>query len=342
MKDTQKIVDKIQKQIESTKKKIEALSGDYQTNTYKRMREKDSRDAKISGYRIDMDILGYLLNKATSDDINQLEISLIIKSFRDYLHTCYLTHKRFIDGSPHAQDVKFPEPSSSCADWYNKEQVPKEQSILKRADIYNTIDLISAVNIYGEILENSHKPVDQTVLKIKKLERECKMMQKGDINFTPSKVATRLVEIAGIQSNDTVLEPSAGIGSVADAIRTATDNIDVVEQMSSFRELLQLKGYNLVGDDFLQYQTDKQYDVIVANPPFSDEQNHVKHMYELLKPGGRLVTITSPHWTFANDKKSVDFRNWVEEQNSYTENLESGTFEMTGVASKILVIDKAS
>lgn len=76
------------------------------------------------------------------------------------------------------------------------------------------------------------------------------------------------------------------------------------------------------------------------NLPFSDEQNHIKHAYDLLKDGDTLVSISSPHWTFANNKKSVEFREWLEDETYFTKNLKSGTFEMTGVASKIIVIEK--
>lgn len=110
--------------------------------------------------------------------------------------------------------------------------------------------------------------------------------------------------------------------------------------MSTFRKLLKLKGYNLVGDDFLEYQPTEKYDSIIMNPPFSDEQNHIRHAYEMLADGGTLVSISSPHWTFASDKKSVEFRNWIDNETYYTQDLASGTFEMTGVPAKILVIEK--
>lgn len=116
--------------------------------------------------------------------------------------------------------------------------------------------------------------------------------------------------------------------------------IDVVERMANFRELLTLKGYNLVGDDFLEYQSAAVYDAIIMNPPFSDEQNHIKHAYSLLKDGGTLVSICSPHWTFASDKKSIDFRSFVDDALLHMEDLESGTFEMTGVSTKIIVLRK--
>lgn len=103
---------------------------------------------------------------------------------------------------------------------------------------------------------------------------------------------------------------------------------------------LLIKGYNVVGSDFLEYNTDQKYDAIIMNPPFSDEQNHIKHAYDLLKNDGILVAISSTHWTFANDKQSVEFREWLENETYFTEDLKSGTFEMTGASTKIIVIEK--
>jgi hypothetical protein len=183
--------------------------------------------------------------------------------------------------------------------------------------------------------------IDPKEQKIKELERKFKFDQKGDINFTPSDIALQLIEYADIDHNSIVLEPSAGIGNIADQIKKFVDNVDVCEQMYSYRELLGLKGFNVVESDFLQYNNPNYYDCIIMNPPFSDEQNHIKHAYDLLKVGGKLIAITSPHWTFANDKASKDFRQWFNDQGGeIAEELESGTFEMTGVKSNIIVITK--
>lgn len=110
--------------------------------------------------------------------------------------------------------------------------------------------------------------------------------------------------------------------------------------MYHFSELLKLKGHIVVGNDFLEYETSNKYDSIIMNPPFSDEQAHIKHAYDLLKSDGILVSISSPHWTFAKDKKSIEFRQWLENETYFIKDLASGTFEMTGVSSKIIVIEK--
>ena len=183
--------------------------------------------------------------------------------------------------------------------------------------------------------------IDPTEQKIKELERKYKFDQKGDINFTSSDIALQMIELADISNNSRVLEPSAGIGNIADQIKKFTPNVDVCEKMYSYSELLTLKGFNVVGSDFLQYNNINYYDCIIANPPFSAEQEHIKHAYDLLKVGGKLIAITSPHWTFANDKSSKEFRQWFENLNGeIVEELESGTFEMTQVKSNIIVINK--
>jgi len=183
--------------------------------------------------------------------------------------------------------------------------------------------------------------IDPTQQKIKELERKFKFDQRNDTFFTPSDIALQMIELADISNNSRVLEPSAGIGSIADQIKKFTPNVDVCEQMYSYSELLTLKGFNVVGSDFLQYENNNYYDCVIMNPPFSQEQEHIKHAYDLLKVGGKLIAITSPHWTFANDKSSKEFRQWFENLNGeIVEELESGTFEMTQVRSNIIVINK--
>ncbi len=113
-----------------------------------------------------------------------------------------------------------------------------------------------------------------------------------------------------------------------------------MEICSDFREILKLKGYTPAAWDFMEYNPSKKYDAIVMNPPFSGNRDidHVKHAYSMLAPGGTLVAVTSPHWSFARESKCANFRNWLDTLDYDTDDLNGGTFEMTGVHSKILVI----
>jgi len=75
---------------------------------------------------------------------------------------------------------------------------------------------------------------------------------------TPADVADQMVEAADIKPDMAVLEPSAGMGHIADRIREAGVEPDVVEIAPDRRELLQEKGFHLAEvDDFMQMEPRK-------------------------------------------------------------------------------------
>lgn len=179
---------------------------------------------------------------------------------------------------------------------------------------------------------------------ISQLEAQVQFQKLPGYFPTPKAVASRLVEEAGIKPGMSVLEPSAGKGNIAEAVRESHPDakLDVVEQQSTLRKLLDLKGFNVAGEDFLEHKG--QYDRIVMNPPFEKgaDVEHVRHAFELLKPGGRLVAIMSPHAEFASDKKSAGFREWVDSLGGISEKLPDGSFKESGTSagSRMVVLDK--
>jgi predicted RNA methylase len=184
--------------------------------------------------------------------------------------------------------------------------------------------------------------------KIKELERSLIGKNVGvDFFPTPKPVAEQMVRDAGITEGMKVLEPSAGNGNIADAIRAAGVKPDVVEISSSLRELLQAKGYNVVEHNFMDYN-EGGYDAIVMNPPFGGgaDIEHVRHAYDLLKPGGKIVAIMGEGAFFRSDRKASDFRDWLEEVNGSEEKLPQNTFQdktlmnTTGVNARIVNITK--
>ncbi len=92
--------------------------------------------------------------------------------------------------------------------------------------------------------------------KVKKLELAMVGRKKDGLDFfpTPQSVADEMINTAGIQAGMSVLEPSAGMGHIADRIRAFGVEPDVVEISSERRALLEAKGYNLVGNDFTEYK----------------------------------------------------------------------------------------
>lgn len=166
---------------------------------------------------------------------------------------------------------------------------------------------------------------------------------------TPPQVTEKLLDLADIHEDMQVLEPSAGTGSIADSIREQHPNakLAVIELQDRLRRVLELKDYKLADRNFLEHTG--QYDRIVMNPPFEKNQDidHVRHAYDLLTPGGKLVSVMGQHAFFANDKKSKAFRDWLETMDATVVDVESGAFNTakslrrTGVKTKILMLEKA-
>ena len=176
--------------------------------------------------------------------------------------------------------------------------------------------------------------------------------EKKDFQFfgTPEAVADRIVSHIDIISDSSkVLEPSAGRGALIKAVRKRNQTviIDAFEAMPENKKVLQtMENVNIIGDDFLKSDTSVKYDIIVANPPFSKNQDvtHVMRMYDHLKDGGRLVAIMSPHWQHSQDKKSQQFRDFLQSVSGQVYEIDEGAFAESGTNIKtyFVVIDKQS
>lgn len=165
---------------------------------------------------------------------------------------------------------------------------------------------------------------------------------------TPSELADKLVEMADLKAAHVILEPSAGQGAIIKAIwREIPDKtIFCCELMDINRSVLQKMGANVncVGVDFLTTTLPFKFDRIIANPPFNKNQDidHIRKMYDCLKPGGRLVSIASMSWYIGSQKKQVEFKNWLDQVGATTEEIEKGAFKESGteVGGFIITIDK--
>ncbi len=108
---------------------------------------------------------------------------------------------------------------------------------------------------------------------------------------TPEGVAAKAVELAQIGPDHSCLEPSAGQGGLADMmLSTRTICVEISELHC---QILKAKGYATVQADFLKFTSDKPFDRIVMNPPFSEGrwQAHLQHAASMLAADGRLIAI---------------------------------------------------
>jgi len=67
--------------------------------------------------------------------------------------------------------------------------------------------------------------------------------------------------------------------------------IDCVEIDPNLRAILKDKRYNVIGYDFLTFQTYSQYDLIIMNPPFKNGEKHLLKALEMCKIGGQVCCI---------------------------------------------------
>ncbi|ULQ47391.1 hypothetical protein JN531_003700 [Flagellatimonas centrodinii] len=246
--------------------------------------------------------------------------------------------------------------------------------------------------------------------RIKELERSMIGRANDGLDFfpTPASVADAMIEAADVTPDMAVLEPSAGMGHLADRIRAAGAEPDVIEMSGRRRDLLEAKGYHFADvDDFLNLKprsfftygdifeapdgtrgilrgaggigsqrvrledesgqrlglydrsevkgVDQRgvwsgYDRIIMNPPFSDgrDMKHVRHAYDLLRPGGRIVAIMGEGAFFRDNQQARDFRDWLESVEGTSEKLAEGTFQdpslpvTTGANARMVVIEKPS
>jgi hypothetical protein len=149
-----------------------------------------------------------------------------------------------------------------------------------------------------------------------------------------------------------VLEPSAGEGAIAEAILSVRINVVVhcVESDPVRAAVLADKGFDVDCADFLSIPPSIRRGPlgrVLMNPPFAVEGNptayvdHVRHAWNFLAPGGRLVAICPSGFTFAQTSKLCGFREWVAEHGTWTP-LDEGAFRESGtsVNTCMVVLDK--
>ncbi len=114
----------------------------------------------------------------------------------------------------------------------------------------------------------------------------------GDFYPTPPDVIERMlvgVEIAG----NVALEPSAGSGNIVDYLtQNGAANVLACELSDTLRRTLAGKC-DVIGDDFLQVTSEQvsHIDLIVMNPPFSADERHILHAWEVAPGGCEIVAL---------------------------------------------------
>lgn len=228
----------------------------------------------------------------------------------------------------------------------------KSQDRLIRMGIKGDITLRQALREY-EQANNGKMSTQKEKTRLQKLTEKIEETVRGNRNAfndffpTPEAEVKKLIDLADIKPGMKVLEPSAGMGHIADQIAALNGvDLDVGELAFTLSELLEEKGHNVVAGDFLEYNAGEIYDRIVMNPPFSNDADihHINHALTMLKDGGKLVAITSSMAGNRGNTTNKNFRRYLDEVGAEEINLDAGAFKNslnpTNVATKIIVIEK--
>jgi predicted RNA methylase len=146
--------------------------------------------------------------------------------------------------------------------------------------------------------------------------------------YSPAPVAKQLalLLIAHMGAIRSMLEPSAGEGAIAQAVRSVAPAVDItcVEIDAAACAVLRMQGHKLVHEgDFLTFRSPAgvpggrgsrvlpYYDAVVMNPPFTGGQDveHVVHAWSFVKQGGGiLIAVVAPTWKTRRGAKWDRFR----------------------------------
>lgn len=164
-------------------------------------------------------------------------------------------------------------------------------------------------------------------------------IEKDGFFETPENVVIRMYTMLE-RIPELVLEPSAGRGAIVRVVNRLYSELPGVKELDWFLIEKNPERFKYLKDtfkclgwcgDFLEYYDNPVFDTILMNPPFELQQDilHVEHAYKLLKAEGELVSVMSKGFTFRDNKKSREFRRFVE-QNGYWEDLPEGSFTESG------------
>jgi len=165
---------------------------------------------------------------------------------------------------------------------------------------------------------------------------------------TPADLVARMIQEADLLPGSRVLEPSAGSGAIADALRDAGHVVECIERNGTLRQILEAKGHKVIASDFLEASPPMHpaplYDAVLMNPPFEAGQDceHVARAWAFVKPGGSLVAIMGAGVTFRNQRPYSTFRAWADEIGTF-DPIPAGAFAEsgTGVASVLFFAVKS-
>ena len=164
---------------------------------------------------------------------------------------------------------------------------------------------------------------------------------KDEFNYfpTPPDIVAAMIAGAAPVAGEHILEPSFGDGRIIRAAQVAAPGVHVtgIELMNEHIELAKedavlLASATLIHADFLSWQPEQKFDIILMNPPFfkRSDVKHVNHALDMLVTGGRFASVMPSSIEFRQDNLTVALRKRITAMGGRIERLPADTFKSVG------------
>jgi len=336
--DSGNIIQQLKKRRESCLKKANAISTEVSGNyTHKRGREAAHRSNNKTRLEKRAQFYTNLINAWDEDNVPELLKEVRNDADYDRCNSGYFPRT----------------PDDDDGDWY-KEEYPAKLKHCKKLGINNDEDAKEAERLVTQFSEIYISPEQQRKIDLQKKINEIRGVNIPGFFPTPDELIDRMIYISDLKDGNTILEPSAGIGSILDRVVSNLSygncKLYCCETQYSLQNILELKGYTIAAGDIFKVKDSEipmdKFDTILMNPPFEKQQDidHVKYCYDnFLKEGGNLVSVMSLSVKSHTSSKATEFRDFVDENGEWHE-VEQGAFKSsfnpTGVSVCIVKLIK--
>lgn len=124
-------------------------------------------------------------------------------------------------------------------------------------------------------------------------------MFDNDFYPTPPELAGRMIgKIVGNPMR--ILDPEAGKGDLIEALtdyssrfHRCSDRVVAIEINPELRATLRGKGIKVIDSDFLDFSGPDKFDLILANPPFSEGDKHLMKMIDIMYRGQIICLLNA-------------------------------------------------
>lgn len=176
------------------------------------------------------------------------------------------------------------------------------------------------------------------------------MLNNKNLYPTPDHLIAKMLSKVDFRNQKikNILEPSAGLGHIIDYINKDINkyesyNISAIEIDNNCRNQLLLKNINVIDSDFLLYNGLEQFDLIVANFPFSDGDKHLHKAIDIMFSGQIVCLINAETIKNPYSNSRQDLIQKLKRLNASIEFIENAFVDAerkTGVEVALIYIEK--